>query len=220
MRESGFHAQKSGSPTGFMMVVLLHAAVFAALILIKGPAFVRTVYPDTQIFDVPLPREPDPIPPPPETRHPQPQQHQEVIDHPETAVNTNGTTGPAVDTHSNTTVFDTGQPQRIELARVELPPPPVRRDAEIDPAYRGALQPPYPASMVRLNLDGEVRVRVTIGPDGRVTAVQLISATNPAFWAVTEHQALTRWRFRPATVDGRPVESSKVMNLHFQLQDA
>jgi protein TonB len=62
-----------------------------------------------------------------------------------------------------------------------------------------------------------VRVRVTIGADGRVKAAEKVSATSDAFWRNTERQALTRWRFRPATVDGRPIESSKVLNVKFQL---
>ena len=36
---------------------------------------------------------------------------------------------------------------------------------------------------------------------------------------MTEQQALSHWRFRPATVDGRPVEDSKVMSLVFRIED-
>jgi protein TonB len=47
-------------------------------------------------------------------------------------------------------------------------------------------------------------VRVTIAPDGRVTSVEQVSATSPAFFQATQRHALSRWRFKPATVDGRP----------------
>jgi protein TonB len=215
MRDAGFYAQKSGSPTGFMMIVLLHAAVLSALILIKGPAFIRAEHPPLVVHMIEVEPEPDVIPPP----DPQPlRQQQSVIDHVETVTDTSQT-GPIVDTTPHPVVPPTPPQPRIELARVDLPPP-VRRDAEVDPAYRGFLQPPYPPSEQRAERGGDVRVRVTIGTNGRVIAVQMLSATSDAFWRVTERQALTRWRFRPATVDGRPVESTKVMNLHFQIQDA
>jgi protein TonB len=44
-----------------------------------------------------------------------------------------------------------------------------------------------------------------------------VSATSDAFWQATQRHALSRWRFKPATVDGRPVESSKVLSIRFQL---
>jgi protein TonB len=63
-----------------------------------------------------------------------------------------------------------------------------------------------------------VRVRVTIGVDGRVRAVEQVSATSAAFYRATERQALRHWRFRPATLDGRPVESRLVLEVIFRLQ--
>jgi protein TonB len=97
------------------------------------------------------------------------------------------------------------------------PPIPVRHAAQIDPSSQ--LQPPYPATELRAQRDGRVQVRVTIAPDGRVIDVALISATSDAFWRETQQQALHHWRFRPATVDGRPVEDTRVMSLIFRIED-
>jgi hypothetical protein len=36
---------------------------------------------------------------------------------------------------------------------------------------------------------------------------------------VTREQALRHWRFRPATVDGRPVQDTRVMSLVFRITD-
>jgi protein TonB len=216
MRDAGFYAQKSGSPTGFVLVVLLHVAVLSAIILIKGPAFIRVTHPPTETFFIPLPHEPDPIPPPPQQQRQQPRSE---MTNPQPVTQTSHEGPAAQTTQDPPPPFYPPGPARVELARVDLPPP-VRRDAEVDPAYRGFLQPPYPPSEQRAEREGDVRVRVTIGTNGRVIAVQMLSATSDAFWRVTERQALTRWRFRPATVDGRPVESTKLMNLHFQIQDA
>jgi len=95
----------------------------------------------------------------------------------------------------------------------------VRREAEVDPRFARDLQPPYPPSEERGENEGNVRIQVTIAPSGRVIAVRRLAATSEAFWRATERQALDRWRFRPATLDGRPVEGVKVMTVHFRLRD-
>src|ERR1044072_5027693 len=79
MVETGFFEQRRGSPTGLAMVVLLHAAVFAALILVKGPDIVRQAFTHTVITTIPVP--PDPaVDPPPPVHRPVQQQQQSVID--------------------------------------------------------------------------------------------------------------------------------------------
>ena len=99
------------------------------------------------------------------------------------------------------------------------PPAPVRREVQVDPRYAGALQPPYPSDQLRAQRGGRVRVRVTVAPDGRVTAVQRLEETNESFGRATERQALSRWRFRPATLDGQAVQGSVVMTVHFRIED-
>jgi protein TonB len=81
---------------------------------------------------------------------------------------------------------------------------PVRTEARL---ASGELQPPYPASEQRLEREGRVVIRVTIGPDGRVRAAQKVSATSDAFYTATERHARARWRFEPAKVDGRPIDA-------------
>jgi protein TonB len=100
---------------------------------------------------------------------------------------------------------------------VKPQPPSVFTDAGIDSRYAGAFQPPYPASEIRAGNEGRVVVRVLIGTDGRVKQVEKVSATNDAFYAAAERQALTKWRFKPATKDGVPIEQWKQMSLRFQL---
>ncbi len=66
-------------------------------------------------------------------------------------------------------------------------------------------------------MTGSVTVVVTIGTDGRVKNVEKVRAASEAFYRATEQQALRHWRFKPATVDGKPVESRKTMTVHFRL---
>jgi periplasmic protein TonB len=220
MSETGFFAQKRNSPASLGLVILLHGALITAVVLIKSPTFLRLTHPPivVDMIDDPTVPPADPQRPPPD--QPQPQPRQEVLDHVAPTVDTHPI-GPTVDSHqenvvvaSNTADSGTGI---IPVLPPPDPPAPVRRAAQIDSSSR--LQPPYPPSEYRLQRDGRVQVRVIIGPDGRVIDVERISATSDAFWQVTREQALRHWRFRPATVDGRPVQDSRIMSLVFRIED-
>jgi protein TonB len=157
--------------------------------------------------------------PPPDQRQNQPQQHQSRLDTP--ADDPPISTGPMVSGPTQPPQPPSGQPGPVRYAEVATPrvPDPVRIAAQVDPNYRDALQPPYPRAMEQAGRNGSVRVRITIGTDGRVTAIEQLSATDDAFWRVTERQARTRWRFRPATLDGRPVVSTMLMTVTFRIPD-
>lgn len=88
-----------------------------------------------------------------------------------------------------------------------------------DPRYAKAFHPDYPPSLVREGLEGSVTVRVNIDETGRVTAVELVKATNRAFFDETREQALHFWRFKPATSDGTPIASQQVLTVQFTLED-
>ncbi|MBX9731987.1 MAG: energy transducer TonB [Sphingomonas sp.] len=59
-----------------------------------------------------------------------------------------------------------------------------------------------------------------IGIDGRVSAVERVSATSDDFFETTRRTALSKWRFRPATRDGAPVERWRVMRVTFRIEEA
>jgi protein TonB len=213
---AGFHArQQRLSPTGLGVVVALHVAALGAVALVKGPQFIRELPVRTEVFWVKPEVIPPPDTPPPvvEVQQPRPT----VLDRPQQVVQTKAQ-------DSVTYAEPYRPPEPIELASgtgtgvADIPDVrvPVRVGAEFDP--RTIIQPPYPPTEQRAQREGNVRVRVTIGADGRVTAVERLSATSDAFWRATERYALARWRFRPATEDGRPVVSTKVLNLHFQIE--
>jgi protein TonB len=92
--------------------------------------------------------------------------------------------------------------------------------AELDPRYAGAFQPDYPASEQRREIEGVARVRVLIGTDGRVKAVELVSTDSPGFFAETKRRALAKWRFTPATRGGVAEESWKTMTVRFEIKAA
>lgn len=217
MSQSGFFQQKRASPSGLAVVIALHAGVLTAVMMAKSPVFERQKS-TTTIFDVRDPPPPKEVEPPP----PQPPREQHTqIDRPQVRIDLPPLSEDLPPLREIPAPVDPGPIGPIAIAD---PPPvpardPVRRDAMVDPRFADALQPPYPLAEQRAQRTGTVRLRVTIGADGRVKAVERLSATSDAFWEVARQQALSRWRFRPATEDGRPVESTKVMSIQFRLAD-
>src|SRR4051812_38161252 len=177
MPETGFFAQKRNSPTSLGLVILLHGALIAAVILVRSPAFERLTNPPTVVRLIPEETDPPRNPPPP--RPDQPQNRQERLDQPPPPKPTPPTrpagdhqapptppppTGPAVDSRPPPTQLagDIVGSGTVDIPRLPPEPPaiPVRRAAQIDSSAR--LQPPYPPGELRLNRDGRVQVRVTI----------------------------------------------------------
>ncbi|HEV7659103.1 MAG TPA: TonB family protein [Allosphingosinicella sp.] len=217
-----FEQQQRRHPASFALVVALHAAGLGALILAGSTRFLQEPETRTTIRDIVIPPDPPPIKqeePPPA----RPDQHDPVVTivppvHP--PANDNRPTTGSSDPQS-TAGTQTGQGTGdIVRDPPREPPPPVRREAQVDPRYAHDLQPPYPLPELRADHSGVVRIRLTIAANGRVTAVERLSATSEHFWRATERQALNRWRFRPATLDGRPVQGTKVMTVNFRIQDA
>ena len=110
---------------------------------------------------------------------------------------------------------DPGPPVFAEPAPSSLP----LIGAEQDLRYLKDFQPSYPSAELRAQRDGVVRIRVLIGIDGRVKAAESVSATSPAFFEATRRQALSKWRFKPATRGGVPQESWKTLSVRFEIKD-
>jgi TonB family protein len=94
----------------------------------------------------------------------------------------------------------------IVAARRPQPPAPVQVAADKLKRTR-YVAPEYPRQALAKDLSGDVRVRYTIGIDGRVKDAA-VTASNPA--GVFDEVALAavrRWRFKPYEVDGQPVEA-------------
>lgn len=109
-----------------------------------------------------------------------------------------------------------GEPKVIDPPK-KPPAAPVVVKASLD--SRAAFQPTFPPGRIRAEQSGMVRVRVTIGTDGRVKSVEKISATHDDFFEATKKQALSKWRFKPATRDGVPYETSMTFSVTFNLDD-
>jgi len=220
MSQGGYYQPKRSSPAGLTIVILLHGAAIAALAMANINVDVLPKNPITKVRLIPDPVEPPPLPPEPNTPTPQTPQHRTRIDQVPPLIPTIPQ-GPVVDSRPAPFVPYTPSPpgpvdiEPTKPVPVPVPAPPVRRDAVMD--SRSELQPAYPASEQSSGKEGTVVVRILIGADGRVESVEKVRATNDAFFRAAERHALRSWRFRPATVDGRPVEARKTFSLKFEL---
>ena len=120
-------------------------------------------------------------------------------------------------TDNPVTTIDPGPP--IVTPPYDPPRQPVLTEAAIDPRALPTFQPDYPGTMIRQGMEGTVTVRVTINPQGRVTDIERIAASDDSFWLATQRHALRKWRFRAATRDGVAVASSKILTVRFTLTD-
>jgi protein TonB len=221
MAQTGFLEQKPRSPGSLAIVVALHGAAISALMLAKME-YERVPTVITKAYEV----KPDEPPPPEKIEPVEPKQQAKsrietvtpLIKAP--VMHNLEIPEPKVGDPAPFIIPSIGRGEVAVPADPPLPPPPppappVREEASIDP--RARLQPAYPPAEERAAVEGSVTVSVLIGTDGRVKRVEKVRAATDAFFRATEQQALRHWRFKPATVDGKPVESRKTMTVHFRL---
>jgi len=198
---------KRTNKTGLAIVIAGHAAVLAAIILAPSETIPRIVYLPTVVESIrdtpPPPKDPPPPATPREAARP-------------TRVE------PIVQAGAPTLPVDLAPMPPLPLPPIppSIPatPEPIILPATVDAAAMARFQPDYPSELVRAELEGTATVRVLIGTDGRVKAVDLVNATHPGFFDATRRQALRYWKFRPATKDGIAIESWRTMTVRFALR--
>ena len=222
MPETGFHQQRTISPSSLLVVLTAHAAAITALALSKM---------DVPIFERPRPITVEHIPLDPDPPEIPPEPVQRPAEQPRSTITAPTPLLPPRPSDSNPIrADDPVEPSFGQIAGkaepdLVLPPPPPPPRPMPDPVRVQArmkagieLLPPYPPAEERAEREGIVVVRLVIGPDGRVKSVVKVSAASESFWRATERHALRAWRFSPATVDGRPVESMQTVTVKFELR--
>ena len=219
MYANQFAADRGFKPGSLTLALCFTVLPIAGLIVSTHASRIVAIFdPPIEVRNIPLPKDPPPDPQPRPKSDPIDRKvYVPPIDPPPIADPTQiDTTKTFTETPPPPTQPGTG----TELLK---PPPaipkPVIVGASYDSRYANALQPPYPSSEIRSGNTGRVVIRVLIGIDGRVKQVERIAAASDAFFAAAERQALTKWRFKPATSDGIPIEQWKQMALRFELQE-
>jgi TonB family protein len=77
--------------------------------------------------------------------------------------------------------------------------------------------PDYPTNLRRAEVVGTVRTRFTIGTDGLVSNPTVLGTPDPALAAITL-QSITRWRFEPPVVGGKPARIVATQEFVFRLE--
>jgi protein TonB len=206
-------AARRSSPNAMLVIILAHVTLIAAVMSAKmdlparikeGPLVVRLL-PQTP----PPPPNPDPVTP----RHvvrPEISQTPQVVPMPQIdrqatdplPVPGGDLVGPATDPGP-----------RIDPVPT---PTPVRTAARLLTSAV-ELKPPYPPSKLLTEEEADLRLRLTIDTSGRVVAVEPVGRADPTFLAAARRHLLARWRFSPASEDGRPIVSTTVITLRFRL---
>ena len=198
----------TGSSVGIGGAIAVHALVIGAWLLIPKEVIDTVITRPFETYAVP------------EEKAPPPEPVETTIEQPTTAgAIVTGAQGAPVVIGSAGTGEGIDPGPTIILPPADPPRAPVLVDAGIDPRALPQFQPDYPGAMIRQGLEGSVTVRVTINAEGRVTDIARVSATDESFWLATQRHALRKWRFRPATRDGVPVATTKIMTVRFTLTD-
>ena len=87
-------------------------------------------------------------------------------------------------------------------------------DSNLDPVYLSAdmerpvllvkVEPSYPEVARRAALGGRVTIRAVVGEDGSVDSAEVVASKNPIFDQAAI-EAVRKWRYRPALMNGKPV---------------
>lgn len=216
---NSYGSDRGRHPVAALFAVALPAALVAAvalspMIIIDEPS---TATPPWKSITLPKPKPPEPQP----DAKPQAQQPQEQFTAPRTPLPPIAQ-DPPVGRIDEPHVPPAGTGTGTTVPQVIDPPaqPPKLVLARLDERYAGLFQPDYPARAQREGIEGVAVVRVLIGTDGRVKAVELVSTDDPAFFEATKRRALTKWRFKAATRGGVPEESWKEMRVRFEIKNA
>ncbi|HXC87610.1 MAG TPA: TonB family protein [Candidatus Cybelea sp.] len=79
-----------------------------------------------------------------------------------------------------------------------------------------SVSPIYPILAKNQHVSGDVRVDALIDANGRVTTMKVISG--PALLHQAAMDALSKWKYQPAALDGKPVPMHLTVTLQFRLQ--
>ncbi len=88
-------------------------------------------------------------------------------------------------------------------------------NADLVPLVR--IPPRYPSRAALDGVEGWVKVELTITKTGAVEGARVVAAEPRRVFDRAALKAISRWRFRPRIVDGRPVAQRAVQVLEFRL---
>ncbi len=200
------HSETSSRTVSIVIVALIHAVLGYAFVTGLGMKYVKKAAEQLNVIDVkeepPPPDEPPPPPPKPAEMPPPP------VVAPPAIVET-----PSVAPQIVTAPKPLPLPPALPPTPAPPPPPPPKPAVDVQP--RGnpgswVTSDDYPSRALREERQGTVGVRLSVGPDGKVTNCAVSSSSGHADLDSEACRLLMRRaRFKPATgTDGNPMASS------------
>mgnify|MGYP006094387987 FL=1 len=89
-------------------------------------------------------------------------------------------------------------------------------DINVVPTYR--IQPIYPLRALRSGIQGMVTVEFIIAIDGSVKNPVIIKSKPPKIFDSAVLKAISKWKYNPDMIDGKPVEKKAHQDVKFKLK--
>jgi periplasmic protein TonB len=106
------------------------------------------------------------------------------------------------------------------IAAAPVTPPAPARTSASDASYGASnRKPPYPRRSRSNDEQGTVLLRVLVKADGTAGAVEIKNSSGYPLLDESARSTVQTWRFKPATVDGKPVAEWYQLAVPFTLQD-
>lgn len=207
--------------TSLAIVAALHVALGYAFVSGLALKAVKVVTGPLETFEVeePAPPPEEPPPPPPELEEIPP-----YVPPPEVVVETVTPPPPAITTQTEVAIPE--PPRVVAPAPVVAPPAPapapVVRKAATPRGRLGATitTDDYPDASLRAEEEGTVQVRYEINEQGRAENCQIVkSSSHDRLDRRTCELVERRFRFNPATEDGKPVRDSRTQTVRWEIPD-
>ena len=207
--------RRQSSPNALLLVISAHVALVAVVMSAKMDLPRRIIEPPIKTLRFPKPVDPPPQPQP-RIAHPAPAPIPEPpirfpppsTDHGPTTDKGSADPGPGLGSGTGPAT-DPGPSNPIRLA-------PDRHAPQLLTPF-SELRPPYPTSKLASEEAAVLTLRLTIDSEGRVVAVEPVGRADRVFVDAARRYMMARWRYAPATEDGRAVGSSLTVTMKFML---
>ena len=88
-------------------------------------------------------------------------------------------------------------------------------NSQVIPLVR--INPQYPRNELLAGVEGWVKVRFTVEPDGSVSSPKVIQSKPPRVFDTAALRAIKKWKFKPKVVNGIAVQQDGTQLIEFKL---
>lgn len=214
-------ASRRRHPSALLLIIAGHAVLLAAVMSARMdlPSKIIPQITKVTLVDPPEPPPPDRPPPPRQPAAPR----DSAVDRPPVLVPAPPLDSPAFDP----TPLPTPLPGDSAVGNSVVPTPdplplPMPDPVRVGPRFATAadlVRPPYPPDKLRGEEEAVLRLRLSIDPRGRVVAVEPVGPADRSFLDAARRHIIAKWRYKPATEDGRAVAATTVITLAFRIEE-